>query len=69
MAYVDTVVSGSLVLPVMMRDIVAGDELSRLAISRVDRPAMCSVMASEASCSRSAFFTLVFSSLDIFMVV
>ena len=61
------VVVGIGVLPVRMREMVAADELSRLAISRVDSPARCSVMASAASRSRSAFFTLAFSSLDNFM--
>ena len=62
------VVVGMGVLPVRMREMVAAEELSRLAISRVVRPAMCSVMASAASFSRSAFFTLAFSSLVSFMV-
>ena len=61
------VVVGIGVLPVRMREMVAADELSRLAISRVDSPARCSVMASAASRSRSAFFTFAFSSLDNFM--
>lgn len=63
------VVVGMGVLPVRMREIVAGEELSRLAISLVDRPAMCSVMASAASRSRSAFLTFAFSSLVRFMAV
>lgn len=63
------VVVGIGVLPVRMREMVAADELSRLAISRVDSPAMCSDMASAASRSRSAFFTFAFSSFDNFMAV
>ena len=65
-AYVATVASGSLVLPVRMRDMVAGDVPSRLAISRVESPAMLSVMASATSLSRdslagvgSAFFMVL----------
>ena len=62
------VVVGIGVLPVSMRDMVAADELSRLAISRVVRPAMCSVIASAASFSRSAFLTFARSSFVRFMV-
>lgn len=61
------VVVGIGALPVRMREMVAADELSRLAISRVDSPARCSDIASAASRSRSAFFTFAFSSLDNFM--